>query len=61
MKYIREEKNTSRVKWAVFFAVALAGAILIGWLIGSMAQARTWDVEYPMANQHIELRGCMTL
>ena len=54
MKYIRNEKEPSRVKWAVFYAVALAAAILIGWLIGTMAKARTWDVEYPMANQHIE-------
>ena len=54
MKYIRGTKEPSRVKYIVWFIAVVLVCVIIGYVIGNLAYGKTWDVEYPMANQHIE-------
>ena len=44
----------SRRKFYVIIGILAAVIIALAWMNISQAAEKTWDVCYPMANQHIE-------
>ena len=47
----------SRKSFVIVFSVLMALIVALAWWAISDAETKTWDVCYPMANQHIEWTG----